>query len=69
MIFKIRQDEEFIPLIQLLKATNIAENGSIAQELVNEGMVKRNGQVEYRKRAKIKRKENIEVLSQTIIVE
>jgi ribosome-associated protein YbcJ (S4-like RNA binding protein) len=37
MIFKIRQDEEFIPLIQLLKATNIAENGSIAQELVNDG--------------------------------
>ncbi|MCH3924619.1 MAG: RNA-binding S4 domain-containing protein [Bacteroidales bacterium] len=69
MIFKIRQDEEFIPLIQLLKATNIAENGSIAQELVNDGMVKRNGQVEYRKRAKIRREEKIEVLSQTIIVE
>jgi ribosome-associated protein YbcJ (S4-like RNA binding protein) len=33
------------------------------------GMVKRNGQVEYRKRAKIRREEKIEVLSQTIIVE
>lgn len=52
--FKIREGEEFIQLIQLLKATNIVYNGSEAQNVVTEGMVRRNGEIETRKRAKIK---------------
>ena len=51
--FQIREGEEFIPLIQLLKAVNVVANGSEAQLVVVEGLVERNGEVEQRKRAKI----------------
>lgn len=59
--FKIREGDDFIQLIQLLKATNVVENGALAQVLVTQGGVKRNGQTELRKRAKIRRGEKIEV--------
>ncbi len=51
--FQIREGEDFIPLIQLLKAVNVVANGSEAQLVVVEGLVERNGKVEQRKRAKI----------------
>ena len=51
--FTLREDETFIPLIGLLKATGVVESGSDAQEVVSAGMVLRNGEVETRKRAKI----------------
>lgn len=46
-------EEDYIQLIQLLKATNLVYNGAEAQEVVSAGMVVRNGQTETRKRAKI----------------
>lgn len=49
--FKIEGD--YIELIQLLKATGVAESGGQAKMVVNEGMVIRNGEVEFRKRAKL----------------
>ena len=59
--FELRGDEEdFIQLIQLLKATNLVYNGAEAQEVVTAGMVLRNGVVETRKRAKIVRGDVIE---------
>ena len=51
--FALREDETFIPLIGLLKATGVVESGSEAQEVVTAGLVLRNGEVETRKRAKI----------------
>ncbi len=51
--FKLREGEDFIQLIQLLKATNIVYNGAEAQSVVADGFVLRNGEVELRKRAKI----------------
>lgn len=53
-------DDDFIQLIQLLKATNCVYSGSEAQEVVSAGLVLRNGQVETRKRAKIVRGDVIE---------
>lgn len=53
-------DDDFIQLIQLLKATNCVYTGSEAQEVVSAGLVTRNGQVETRKRAKIVRGDVIE---------
>lgn len=53
IIFTLREGNEFIPLIALLKATDLVGSGSEAQEVVSAGMVLRNGEVEYRKRAKI----------------
>lgn len=45
---------EFIQLIQLLKVMNWVEHGAMAQWVVEEGLVKYNGTVDYRKRLKIK---------------
>ena len=58
--FDLRPDDEFIPLIQLLKATGVVESGSEAQDVVVAGLVRREGQTETRKRAKIRRGETIE---------
>lgn len=67
--FKIREGEDFIQLTQLLKASNVVESGGLAQILVMEGEVRRNGEVELRKRAKIKRGEKIEIRDSLIIIE
>ena len=53
IVFTLREGDEFIPLIALLKATGVVESGSEAQDAVVAGMVLRNGEVELRKRAKI----------------
>jgi ribosome-associated protein len=67
--FEIRQQEDFIPLIQLLKATNAVETGGMAQLLVVQGKVRRNGEIETRKRAKIRRGERIETPFVVILTE
>ena len=50
--FKI--ESEYIPLISLLKATGLVENGGMAQAVVAERMVLCNGEVELRKRFKVR---------------
>ena len=52
--FTLREGEDFIPLISLLKACDVVYSGAEAQEVVTAGMVLRNGEVETRKRAKIR---------------
>lgn len=66
--FYIKEGEEYIELIKLLKIVNIAQSGALAQILVTEQKVKRNGETELRKRAKIRRGETIEALGQKIEV-
>ena len=46
--------EEYIELIKLLKLSRIAATGGHAKLLVEDGEVQLNGQVEYRKRAKLR---------------
>lgn len=67
--FVLREDESYIPLIALLKATDVVESGSEAQEVVAAGMVLRNGEVETRKRAKITAGEVIVFENYEIFVE
>jgi len=50
--FKI--ETEYISLISLLKATGLVENGGMAQAVVSEGMVLCDGEVELRKRFKVR---------------
>jgi ribosome-associated protein len=45
---------EFIPLDALLKATGLAESGGRAKQMVAEGKVQVDGQVELRKTAKLR---------------
>jgi len=46
---------EFIPLIQLLKLTGFAESGAHASSLVENSEVLCNGQIELRKRYKVRK--------------
>ncbi len=46
--------EEYIELIKLLKLLGIADTGSDAKQMVDDGEIKLNNQVEYRKRAKLR---------------
>ncbi|MFO7659134.1 MAG: RNA-binding S4 domain-containing protein [Bacteroidales bacterium] len=46
--------DEYIELIKLLKALGIAENGAHAKQMVENGNVKVNNTIEFRKRCKIK---------------
>ncbi|WP_020530169.1 RNA-binding S4 domain-containing protein [Flexithrix dorotheae] len=52
MEFKLKG--EYIELIKLLKATNTCETGGEAKMVVDEGLVKVNGEVENRKRLKVR---------------
>jgi len=45
---------EYIQLIQLLKVMNWVEHGAMAQFVVEEGLVKYNGVVDFRKRLKVR---------------
>ena len=64
--FKVTGD--FIPMIQLLKATNLVQTGGEAQIVVTEGEVKYNGEVDYRKRLKVKKGDTVELNGDTIKV-
>lgn len=47
-------ENDYIPLIALLKSAQIASSGGEAQMLVEQGLVKLNGKLESRKRAKLR---------------
>jgi len=53
-MIEFKLDDEYIHLISLLKATGLVENGGMAQAVVTEGMVLCNGEVELRKRFKVR---------------
>ena len=57
-ILKLREKDEFINLSrsitsQLLKALNLVESGAMAKEVIDEGLVKVDGEVESRYRRKL----------------
>lgn len=56
------QGEEYIELIKLLKILRISESGGQAKLLVEDGLVLRNGEREFRKRAKLRVGDKIEVM-------
>ena len=58
--FALREGDEYIPLIQLLKAASLVENGAEAQAAVEQGLVKHNGATELRKRAKCRQGDTID---------
>lgn len=54
--------EEFIELVKLLKVMRISESGGQAKLMVEDGIVYRNGEQEFRKRAKLRAGDVIELL-------
>jgi ribosome-associated protein len=61
--------EEFIELIKLLKIMRISESGGQAKLIVEDGLVWRNGEQEFRKRAKLRSGDVIEVFEFKIRIE
>ena len=61
MDFKLRQEDEFIKLGQLLKACNLAGNGGEAKVRILEGDVKVNGSIETARGKKIKAGDRVEI--------
>lgn len=67
-MIEFKLNGEYIQLLQLLKAVHLAQTGGEAQFIVNEGKVKYNGEVDYRKRLKIRVGDIIEVEGQQILI-
>lgn len=67
-MIKFKLEGEFIPLIQLLKATGLVQSGGEAQTVVEDGLVKYNGKVDYRKRLKVRVGDVIDFMGQKITV-
>jgi ribosome-associated protein len=68
MIFNLK-GAEFIELIKLLKLLNIAQSGGHAKIMVEDGEVKLNGEVEFRKRAKLRAGDVVETSEKKITIE
>lgn len=57
---------EYIELVKLLKLLRIAQTGGHAKIIVEEGEVVRNGEQEFRKRAKLVKGDVLEIMGETI---
>ena len=66
---KFKLQDEYIELFKLLKVLDLVDSGAQAKMLVAEGYVKRNGETELRKRAKIVLGDVVEIADVTIEVE
>lgn len=66
MIQEFKIEGEYIELIQLLKATGLAQTGGHAKWMVDEGEIILNNEVETRKRAKLRRGDVVKFDSITI---
>ncbi|MFI5453525.1 RNA-binding S4 domain-containing protein [Pedobacter sp. UC225_61] len=67
-MIKFKLEGEFIPLIALLKATALVQSGGEAQTVVEDGLVKYNGVVDYRKRLKVRVGDKIDFMGKIIEV-
>ena len=69
LTFALKNDQEYIPLINLLQVLNIAQSGGHAKIMVSEGEVKVNGEVELQKRKKIRSGDHIELAAVKVTIE
>ena len=66
MTFELKED--YIELFKLIKVMDLVDSGAQAKFLVADGYVKRNGETELRKRAKIVKGDKVEVAEAIIEV-
>ncbi|MES2419223.1 MAG: RNA-binding S4 domain-containing protein [Bacteroidota bacterium] len=67
-MIQFKLEGEFIPLIALLKATGLVQSGGEAQTVVEDGLVKYNGIIDYRKRLKVRIGDKIDFMGKIIEV-
>ena len=68
-IISFRLTREHIALCDLLKLTGVADSGGRGKTMVAEGLVKLNGNQEYRKTAKIRAGDIVQCEEVTIRIE
>ncbi len=66
--FNLKDNAEFIALCDLLKTTDLCENGGHAKHVISQGEVVVNGVVETRKRYKVRSGETVTYHGQSIKV-
>ena len=64
--FHLRQEDEFIKLGQVLKATGLVDSGVVAKEVIQNGEVKVNGEVDTRRGRKLYDGDLVEFDNQTV---
>lgn len=60
--------DDYIELFKLMKVLDLVDSGAEAKQVVADGHVKRNDEVELRKRAKIIKGDKIQIADVTILV-
>lgn len=61
-------EKDHIPLCDLLKILNLCQSGGEAKFAISEGEVRVDGEVELRKRCKIREGQKVEFMGQNITV-
>lgn len=64
--FHLRQEDEFIKLGQVLKATGLVDSGVVAKEVIQNGEVKVNGEVDTRRGRKLYDGDLVDFENQTV---
>lgn len=64
--FHLRQEDEFIKLGQVLKATGLVDSGVVAKEVIQNGEVKVNSEVDTRRGRKLYDGDLVEFENQTV---
>tara|TARA_A100000164_G_scaffold47035_1_gene35691 strand:+ start:309 stop:548 length:240 start_codon:yes stop_codon:yes gene_type:complete len=67
--FPLKDNEAYIELYKLLKVINLVESGSIAKQVISDGMVLVDGKVEYKKRKKVRSGQVVEFNKKTIMIQ
>ena len=65
-MLEFQLSSEYIELVKLLKLLRIAQTGGHAKIIVEDGEVVRNGEPEFRKRAKLVKGDVLEIMGETI---
>jgi ribosome-associated protein len=68
MMIEFELKTEYIELIKLLKLLRLVESGGMAKIVVEDGLVSLNGETEYRKRAKLRKGDQVDFEGQTIVI-
>lgn len=60
--------DEYIELVKLLKLLNICSSGGEAKMVIEEGLISCNGEVEYRKRKKLRKGDQIKYENYSVTI-
>ena len=66
--FQLRAGEEFIRLGQVLKAVGLVETGAEAKEVIQEGLVSVNGEIETRRGRKLHKGDTVSYEGKELVV-